>query len=54
MFKLSAPYCQKHYGVSKRIEKTIMDMTRATILKGNINDNLWPEVVLVMIYIKNS
>lgn len=28
-------------------------MARATILEGNIQDNLWPKVILVMIYIKN-
>ncbi len=31
-----------------------MDMTRATILEGNIEDELWPELVLAMTYIKNS
>lgn len=29
-------------------------MTRATILEGNINDELWPELVLAMNHIKNS
>lgn len=28
-------------------------MTRATIIKGNINNNLWQKVFLVMTYIKN-
>lgn len=31
-----------------------MDMTRATILEGNIEDELWPELVLAMTYIKNN
>lgn len=31
-----------------------MDMTRATILEGNIDDELWPEIVLAMTYIKND
>ena len=31
-----------------------MDMTRATILEGNIDDELWPELVLAMTYVKNS
>ena len=31
-----------------------MDMTRATILEGNIDDDLWPELVLAMTYVKNS
>ena len=31
-----------------------MDMTRARILEGNIDDELWPELVLAMTYVKNS
>lgn len=31
-----------------------MDITRAIILKSNINDDLWPELVFAIIYIKNS
>lgn len=31
-----------------------MDMTRATILEGNIDDELWPEIILAMTYIKNN
>ena len=29
-------------------------MTRATILMENINDELWPELVLAITYIKNN
>ena len=29
-------------------------MTRATILERNINDDLWPELVLAMTYVKNN
>lgn len=28
-------------------------MTRVTIIKRNINDNLWPKVVLEITYFKN-
>lgn len=31
-----------------------MDMTRATILEGNIDDDLWPELVLAMTYVKKN
>lgn len=31
-----------------------MDMTCATILEGNIDDNLWPKILLAMINIKNN
>lgn len=34
------PYSQERNNISKRIGKTIMDMTKATILEGNIDDNL--------------
>lgn len=34
--------------------RTIIDMTRATILENNINDKLWPKLVLIMTYIKNT
>lgn len=53
-FEPSAPYSQEQNGVSERMGRTLMDMTRATILEGNIDDELWPELVLAMTYIKNS
>lgn len=31
-----------------------MDIIRATILKENIDDNLWLEFILAMIYVKNN
>ncbi len=31
-----------------------MDMTRATILEENIDNELWPEIILAMTYIKNN
>ena len=54
VFEPLAPYFQEQNGVSERIGRTIMDMTRATILEGNIDDELWPEIVLAMTYIKNN
>ena len=30
-----------------------MEMVKATILEGEMEDMLWPEVVLAMIYVKN-
>ncbi len=54
IFEPSAPYSQEQNGVSERIGKTIMDITRATIFEGNIDDDLWPELVLAMTYVKNS
>ena len=54
IFKLSASYSQEQNGVSKQIGRTIMNMTRATILEGNINDDLWPKLVLAMTYVKNN
>lgn len=31
-----------------------MNMIRATLLEGNIDDNRWSELVLAMTYVKNS
>ncbi len=33
--------------------RMIMDMTRATILEGSLDDDLWPEVILAITYVKN-
>ena len=53
-FEPSAPYSQEQNGgVSERMGRTIMDMTRATILEGSLDDELWPEIVLAMTYVKN-
>ena len=54
VFEPSVSYSQEQNGVSERVRRTIMDMTRATILEGNINDELWPEIILAMTYIKNN
>lgn len=54
IFELLAPYSQEQNGVSERMEKTIVDITRATILEDNIDNDLWLMFVLAMIYIKNS
>lgn len=53
IFEPSAPYSQEQNGVSELVGRIIMDMTRATILEGNLCDDLWPEIVLAMTYIKN-
>ena len=52
-FEPSAPYSQEENGVSERVGRILMDMTRCTILGGNIPDYLWPEVFLAMTHIKN-
>lgn len=31
-----------------------MDMIRTTILDGNIDNNLWPEFIFAITYIKNN
>ncbi len=53
-FEFSASYFQKQNKVSKRIKKTIIDMIKTTILEDNIDKNLWPELILAIIYIKNN
>ncbi len=54
VFEASASYSQEQNGVSERVRRTIMDITRATILEGNIDDELWPEIILAMTPIKNN
>ena len=53
VFEPSTPYSQEQNGVSEQVGQTIMDMARATILEGNLSDDLWPEVIPAMTYIKN-
>ena len=52
-FEPSASYLQEQNGVSERMGRTILDMTRCTIIGGNIPDDLWPEIVLAMVDVKN-
>ena len=52
-FEPSTPYSQEQNGVSERTGRTIMDMTRCTIIAGGIPDYLWTEVVLAMVHTKN-
>lgn len=40
--------------MSERLRTSLIDIIQATILRGNINDKLWPELMLVMTYIKNN
>ena len=54
IFKPSAPYSQEQNDISERTGRTIIDMTRATILKRNIDDDLWPKLILAMTYVKNN
>ena len=49
----SAPYSQEENGVSKRLGRTLIEMARALIIKGGIDESFWPEVILAMTYIKN-
>lgn len=44
---------QEQNGVSERLGRTLMDMARALIIEGEIDDTFWPEVILAMTYIKN-
>lgn len=52
-FEPSCPHSQEQNGVSERMGRTIMDMARSTIIGGNIPDDLWPEIVLAMVHVKN-
>lgn len=51
--KPSASYSKKENEIAERLECTLIDMTRATIIVDNIDDCFWPEVILAMMHIKN-
>lgn len=53
IFEPPAPYSQDHNGVSKCINKTIMDITQLTIREKNLDNNLWSKVILAMTSVKN-
>lgn len=53
IFEPSALYFQAQNGVLEQMGKTVINMTKAIILEGNLDDELWPEIVLVMTYVKN-
>lgn len=53
-FKPLASYFQKKNSIFEQIKRTIIDMTRVIIFEKNIDNNLWPELVLTMTYVKNS
>ena len=52
-FEPSCPHLQEQNGVSEHVGRTIMDMTRSTIIGDNIPDKLWPEIALAMVHVKN-
>lgn len=54
MFEPLAPYFQEENDVSERMQRTMINITKVTRLKSNTDDDLWLELVLAMIYIKNS
>ena len=54
IFKPSAPYSQEQNRVSERTSKTLIDMIHASMLEGNNDNDLWPEILLAMTYIKNN
>ena len=39
--------------MSEQADQTIIDMTQCIIIQGNIPDDLWPEVVLAVVEVKN-
>jgi len=51
-FKPAALYAQEENGVVERSQRTSTKITRLIILAGNILDFLWPNVLLIAIYIK--
>src|ERR1700728_4065895 len=52
-FKPTTLHAQEKNGVAERSQRTSTEITRLIILAGNIPDFLWPNVLLIAIYIKN-
>lgn len=52
-FEPSAPYIKTKIASRNEWCKP-MDMTRATIFEGSIDDDFWPEIILLMTYIKKN
>lgn len=46
-------YFQEQNRVLERTRRTIIDIIRAKIFEQNINDNLWPEIILAISQVKN-
>lgn len=53
MFEWFALYSQKWNGVSEQKGRIIINMIRTTILRGNLDNKLWIEIILVITYTKN-
>ena len=53
VFEPSSAYSQEQNGVSERGGRAIMDKTRATMVDGNIDDDLWPKAILAITHVKN-
>lgn len=50
----STPQCQKQNTILERVRRTIIDIIKATILKKNMNNQLWLKTILTITYIKNN
>ena len=53
IYELSTSHSQKQNKVFEKIRKIIINMIRCIIIRSNISDYLWTEVVLIMIHVKN-
>ena len=53
MFKSSAPYSQEENGIAERKSRTLMERVRCTIIREEIPDELWPEILLAITHISN-
>lgn len=52
-FEPSYLYSREENGISEQIGRNIMDMTWATIIGENISDDLWLEIALAIMHVKN-
>ena len=53
MFEPFAPYFEENNGIAEQKSQILVECVRCTIIKEEIPDNLWPEILLAITYVSN-
>ena len=51
--EVSAPYSPEQNGVSERVNRTIVERTKAILADSNLPKQLWMEIASTVVYLKN-
>src|SRR5215471_1167307 len=51
--EVSAPYSPEQNGVSERVNRTIVERTKAILADSNLPKRLWMEIASTVVYLKN-